>query len=283
MNTSRIGKWPLLAVALLCFSACGKKSEDAPTPVLSAPGAVEKIAAQAEVKASSGSIELTLLLHRTRIKAGESLWQQIRIRNVGAREIHVPSHIFNDPRELRGQSASGYGIYLEALGPDGKPLEVKYHTSAYQDSHISEETSGLLEVEGPKERAMLDRWKKQGLSEREIGMKLIDFNTRKRRAAEIHQNDPIIKLGPGQSAETKSAFFYSIQDKIHNRPMPRPIGDFEQVDFFELKKPGEYKIRAVYDFRPTKKSAELSRQLGLPAYAEEVQLRTPWIPIAVLP
>lgn len=280
---TRTGSWTVLAAALLLSAACGKKDNAAPTPVLSAPGAVEKVVAQAEVKASTGPVELTFRLYKTQIKAGDYLWQQIRIRNVGDKELVVADQVFHDPWELRHCSRAGYGIYLEALGPDGKPLKVEFQDPAEQVRDISYGVSGLLDVEGPEEQAMLDGWKKQGLSEREIGMKLIEFNTKKQQAAEIHRRRPIIKLLPGQSAETKSAFFYSIQDKIHNRPIPRPVGDFAQLDFFVLEEPGKYKIRAVYDHAPTDTTAKLSRRLGLPTYPEEVQFRTPWIQVEVLP
>ena len=34
---------------------------------------------------------------------------------------------------------------------------------------IMPEVSGLLEIDGPREQAMVDDWKRQGLSEFEIG------------------------------------------------------------------------------------------------------------------
>lgn len=282
MIKKRTGSWTLLAAALLLASACGKKEDGAsPHLAMPAPGALEKVAAQAEVRASSGPVELTFLLHKTQIKAGESLWQQIRIKNIGDKNIVASDLVFHDPRELRKQSRSGYCIHLEALGPDGKPLEVQFNPSADQGSDISYGVSGLLEVEGPEEQAMLDRWKKQGLSLREINTKLIDFNTKKMRAAEKNEQWSGIELLPGQTAETKSAFFYSLTEKINRRPVPTPIGDFAQVDFFELTVPGEYKIRAVYDRAPT---PELNRMRGkLPISPWEVLVRTPWVKVTAVP
>ncbi|MEQ1919190.1 MAG: hypothetical protein ABL955_08330, partial [Elusimicrobiota bacterium] len=278
--TTRTGIRMILAAALLVAVACGKKDDAAPLhPALTSLGAMEKVPAQAEVKASSGPIELSLLLHKTQIKVGESLWQQLRIRNVGDKEIIVADQTFQDPRELRIQSSSRYGTYLEMTGPDGKPLKVQFLRSAERESHIMEGVSGLLEVEGPKEQAMLDGWKKEGLSTHEINVKLIDFNTKKQQAAERAQEQPVIKLLPGQSAETKSEFYYSMQDKIHNRPIPRPIGSYAQVDFFLLERPGKYTVRAVYD----RLQSELAREAGLPSYPHNVLVRTPWVSVEVLP
>lgn len=283
MIKTKTANWTAIAAALLWFAACGKKEESAPTPALPPPNAAEKVAAQAEVRASSGPVELTLLLHKTQIKAGDYLWQQIRIRNIGEKELIVADRVFDEPRQLRFQSRAGCCLYLEMLGPSGKPLKVEFQDSAEQGRDISDVVSGLLEIEGPEEHAMLDGWKKQGLSDREIGMKLIDFNMKKQRAAEIHQQRPVIKLLPGQSAETKSAFYYSIHDKIQNRPAPRPIGDFAQVDFFLLEQPGKYKVRAVYDLAPTEKSLKIDRKFHHGPSPEEVLVLTPWISITVLP
>ncbi len=284
MIKTRTANWTVMTTALLCFAACGKKDEGAPASILPPPATIEKVPAQAEVKASSGPIELSFLLHKTQIRAGESLWQQIRIRNIGKKEIIVSDPIFHDPRELRQQSRSNYFIYVEALGPDSKPLEVVYHMSENHKVDVMVDgVSGLLEVASPEEQAMLDGWKKQGLSHREIDKRLIDFNTKKLQATEKLPELPVIKLSPGQSVETKSAFYRSIQDRIQNRPTLRPIGDFAQLDFFMLEKTGNYKIRAAYNQAPTKKSAELSRKLGIPSYPEEVRFHTPWITIEVLP
>ncbi|MEQ1918309.1 MAG: hypothetical protein ABL955_03860, partial [Elusimicrobiota bacterium] len=270
----------ILAAALLCFAACGKNEDGASNqPTLATPVAVEKVPAQAEVKASSGPIELAFLLHKTEIKAGDYLWQQIRIRNVGDREIVVADQVFHDPWELRHCSRAGYGIYLEALGPDGAPMKVQYQLPADPGSDQPEAVSGLLEVEGPKEQAMLDSWRKQGLSLREINTKLIEFNMKKQRAAEIHQRRPIIKLLPGQSAETKSAFFYSMTDKRKGRSVPKPIGDFTQIDFFRFDEPGQYKVRAVYDHLP----GDLTRKYKSLSSPDDVLIRTPWVPVTVQP
>lgn len=278
MIKSKTGNWPLLAFALLSLSACGKKNDGAPTPVLSAPGEAEKVPAQAEVRASSGPVELTLLLHNTEIKVGDYLWQQIRLRNIGDAPMTVSDQVFHDPWELRKHSDSQYGIYLEALGPDGKPMKIVFDRERSATPR-DEEVSGLLEVEGPQEQAMLERWKTQGLSPEEINRNLLDFNLKKRRGASAKGRWPVVILSPGQSAETKSAFFYSLRDEINGKPTPVPVGEFGQINFFHFLSSGEYKIRAVYDYQP----GDFARTNKLPASPDDVLVRTPWIPIRVLP
>ena len=77
-----------------------------------------------EVSASSGPVELTFLLHKTTITVGESLWHQLRVRNIGKRELLVTDEVFHEPWQLRYHSPDrngigGFGIYIEAFGPDG--------------------------------------------------------------------------------------------------------------------------------------------------------------------
>lgn len=283
MINKRTGNWTVLAAALLLASACRKKEDGAsPQLAMPAPGAVEKVAAQAEVKASSGPVELSFLLYKTQIKAGDYLWQQIRIRNVGEKLFVVVDPVFHDPWGLRNNSSrAGYGIYLEALAPDGKRLKVEFSLGRHVE--IEDRVSGLLEVDGPQEQAMLDGWKKQGLSPEAIDRKLLDFNMNKRLAAETKRRRPLIKLLPGQTAETKSAFFYSMRDEINEKPVPVPIGDFAQIDFLHFDKPGQYKVRAVYNYAPTKESMKIDRQFHHGPDPSEVLVRTPWIAVEVLP
>jgi hypothetical protein len=276
---TRAANWTVLAAAFICFAACGKKEAGTPTPVLSPPNAVEKVPVQAEVKASSGPVELSFLLHKTQIKVDDYLWQQIRIRNIGEKMFVVADQVFHDPRDLRDCSRSaGSGIYIEALGPDGKRLKVEFQSSANQDSDQSDEVSGLLEVKGPEEQAMLAGWKKQGLNPQTIDRKLLEFNMNK-RVAKNWKRQPVIKLLPGQSVETKSAFFYSTRDEINEKPVPQPIGDFAQIDFFHFDKPGQYKVRAVYDHLP----GELTQKHLTLRTPDDVLIHTPWVAVTVLP
>lgn len=280
MIKSKTACWPLFAATLFLAAACGKKDGDVSSrPSMSVPVPVAKVAAQAEVKASSGPVELSYLVNKTQLRAGESIWHQIRIQNIGDKNIIVGDSVFHEPGQLREQSDAQAGIYIEAVGPDGRPLKVNYLTPAGQSSHLSDDVSGMLEVVGPEEHAMVDGWKKQGLNSRDINKKILEFNIHKQNAKEITSRLPAIELLPGQASETKSAYFYSKQDEIHKRPVPVPIGQFAQVEFFDLSRPGIYKVRAVYDGR----QGELSRQAGIPAYPWDVLIRTPWIAVTVLP
>lgn len=281
--------WALILAAAL--AACGKNEPPAAPPELAAPGRAfspagtgspEPAVAEAEVKASSGPVELTLRLHRTRIKLGESLWHQLRIRNAGDKEMLVTDQIFHDPWELLNNIWGGYGIFIEVIGPDGKPLEPPVRRDGAGDG-IEPMPSGLLEIEGPQEQAMVDGWEKQGLSSFEVKLKLIEYNTKKERGKKPYPSRPVIHLRPGEIAETKSWFHYSRYDeKIAKRPAPQPIGEFAELEFFDLDEPGKYKIRAVYNHGISETDIKEYRKMGW-SYDERVLFYTPWVRVTVNP
>ena len=274
-----------IGALLLGLAACGKKEPSSVTPDLAAPEPVrpapEKVAAQAEVKASSGPVELTLLLHKTEIKLGESLWHQLRIRNVGKKELLVTDPTFFDPWQLRRGIRGHFGIFIEVLGPDGKPMKSEPHPNWGPGLPPSDKPSGLLEVHGPQEQAMVDGWKKRGYSSQQISEKLVGFNMGKRIAAETEKETPKAVLQPGESIETKSWSFYSEWEQFKKRPAPQPVGDFAELEFYDLDKPGKYKVRAVYDLAPSRKLMKMRGRI--PVAPEEVLVRTPWIQVRVLP
>ena len=281
-RTRHIQSASLACALIIGFAACEKSPPPASTPELAPPGRVEKVAAQAEVKASSGPVELTLRLYKTEIKLGESLWEQIRLRNVGDKELLVSDPVFFDPWQMREGIRSRVGIFIEVLGPDGKLLPGDPHPNwPGGDVDVSDKPSGMLEIHGPEERAMLDGWKKSGLSLEQINRKLLDFNLEKARDAQPQRELPKLKLLPGELAETKSWFAYSEWDQFKKRPKPTPVGDFAELEFYDLDKPGEYKVRAVYDWAPSK---WLMKARGkIPVEPDEVRVRTPWIRVMVLP
>lgn len=276
------------AVALLLLlGSCGKHDAVELRPSLS-PNVSEKqelaneaeanVPAEAEVNASSGPIELSLLLYKTKIKLGDTLWEQLRVRNVGKQEILVTDNLFHDPWQLKRNIHAGYGIFIEIVGPDGKRLPVAAHSDS--DGGIQNSVSGLLETEGPEEAAMLSRWRKQGLTEQQINENLVSFNLEKRAKENAGNVTPVIKLAPGESVQTHAWFHYGEWARvIGKRPKPRPIGDFAQLEFFDLEVPGVYKVRAIYNNQVT---PDIIRILGkLPAQPEDVLARTPWIRVTV--
>ncbi len=280
--------WALILAAAL--AACGKSDPPVAPPHLAAPdkafssaGGNSLVPPAAEVKASSGPVEFTLLLHKTRIKSDERFWFQLRVRNIGDRKILMTDQIFHDPDQLNDNFRMRYGIFIEATGPGWVALEEAFHPERGPPP-IQNGISGMLEIAGPKEQAMVDGWRKQGLSDYDVNLKLFEFNIKKERQARPKPDLPVIRLMPGEIAETKSSYYYSTYDRlIKKRPPPRPIGEFSRLELFDIEEPGKYKIRAVYNYFKTKKDEELDKKYGIPRHSEDVLVRTPWVQVEVLP
>lgn len=276
--------WPFLL--LLLITACRERPSPQ-SPSLSSPektsasGISEKEAvAEAEVKASSGPIELSLLLHSKNVRVDDSFWYKLRIRNRGTTVITLVDDAFTDPSRFHKQLDGRFGLYIEVLGPDGKALPVRIPRRptddyAYDSTHIS----GLLEADGPEEKALVEMWTKEGLDDSEIRRKLIAHNLKKQPREPI----PSVVLKPGETVETHSWFHHGIREEALKRPKTRPIGDFTELEFFHLEQPGRYRLRAVVDWHRTAEDTRKWKAAGLDPPAWWVVVRTPWIEANVRP
>ncbi len=276
---------------LAALAACGKNEAPSNAPELAPPeraftsaatGGEKEIPAEAEVKASSGPVELTLKIFKIRIKADERVWFRLRVRNVGDRKMLLSDQIFHDPEQLNRNFRIRWGIFIEALGPDGTPLEEALHREEAEP--VRDRVSGMLNIAGPVEQAMVDGWRKQGLTEYEVNEKLVHFNLKKEREEASGMDRPVFNLKPGEAAETKSSFFYSTYDRlIKKRPPPKPIGGFSQLELFDFEGPGKYKIRAVYNYVRSGRNEAIAKKIGLGPSAEDVLVHTQWVQFEVLP
>lgn len=257
---------------LLIGVACKKPAAPPATPEVPPPSV---IAAEADVKSSSGSVELTLLLHKTHIKAGDSLWYQLRLRNIGPDPLIIVDRVFRSGWNLRENTNARLGIFLEVQNAEGKPLKPAARSD--MGDHLVRESSGMLEAVSAEAKAAVARWKKEGLSEDEIRSNLVQLNANR---AYTDSDEPFrVELQPGGVIETKSWFFYHDSERIMHRPRPKPIGDFAELDVFDFDTPGRYRIRAVYDLAPGAYTKKLRGSEK--AYADEVSFKSQWIDIEV--
>lgn len=250
------------------------------TRLAAAAQGAEPIPPEAEVSAVTKPVKLTLRLYKTKIKAGEFLWQQVALQNVGTEEMIVFDHVFKDPTELRVNTLKHQGIYIDIIGPDGKRLDVELPRERPQFSDEELRSSGGLDIDGPKEQAMVDAWKRSGLTPTEVSEKLISYNSRKREHAALERQPPPETLMPGARIETKSWFENGKYDALHHIPRAEPIGNFARLEFFDLRTPGKYKVRAVYDYHP---DMALKRKYHSDIFPGQVMVRTPWISVVVAP
>ncbi len=273
MMTYRIGVLSILVLA----ASCGKPSPSSETPELSAPTS-SAVAAEAEVKASSGPVELTFLIYKTRIKLGESLWYQFRLRNIGSEQMIVVDRVFRSGWNLRKNINANFGTYIEIQDSNGQPLRPA-HRSDMHAHPIVNESSGLLEAVTPEAKAAVAAWKKKGLSGLEIKRNLAQLNANR---AFVEADEPFrVELPPGGTIETKSWFEYHDSERLAHRQQPRAIGEFAEIDVYDLESPGRYRIRAVYKRVPSAYAKNMRRNGEV--YPDEVNFKTDWIGIEVIP
>jgi hypothetical protein len=185
----------MLALAALCGSAF----------------AAQDVPAEAEATGVTTPVRLTLRVYKKKIKAGESLWFQIRLKNVGKKTLLVTDQMFRDPDVLLDSSLKHWGIYLEAVDSDGEPLPImpKFHGKPDRDA-----VTGLVETRGPEEQAMVDGWKKQGLSDVEVAEKLVDYNRRKQDEKADREHPPTIDLKPGSSIRMSTGLLGNLVPRL---------------------------------------------------------------------
>lgn len=249
---------------------------------LAAAAGSQSVPAQAQASGTTAPIKLTFSVYKSSIAVGERLWFRVRITNVGKKAVLVHDDIFTDPWKLRDQILGRFGVFLEVLDPRGRPLEffspmVDRHPPPQPSGEVP--VSGLLEIHGPEEGALVDKWKSEGLKSDEIDRRLMKHNMAKFDAEKLAARPRPRPLQPGEFLETKSWFHHRRMDRS---PPPEPIGDFARLEFFKFDKPGTYRIRAVFDHRLSESNRSWLKKRNIPP-GLDMMTRTSWIAISVKP
>lgn len=296
----------LIALLLPTLLACGKKEPPRSGPELEAPDKAfssmaghspEKIVPEAEVKSSSGPIQLTLRLYKIKIKAGDSIWYQIELKNVGKNNIRVDDNAFVVPGGI--SIGTGAGITLEVLGPDGKPL--KPHTTRryehgpfpFEDESLSpeeqERLTKLMFADGEKIRkhaALQDELERKGLSRDELVQKLIEFDEQHAHIGTppAPRRDDSFWLEPGAAAVTLP-WANPIFTGDRRNPFPKPIGQFAELEHYHstTSDPGRYQIRVAYDNRPSGWAVKFNKEDNINPGEDEILVITPLLKFVVHP
>ncbi|MEK7858720.1 MAG: hypothetical protein AAB320_06215 [Elusimicrobiota bacterium] len=297
-----------LAFAMMVFglAACGKdESPSAGAPKLSAPerafpaagqpSAQADVAAEAEVKASSGPIELTLRVYRSNLKyRKDSLWFQIQLKNIGKNKIRIDEDDFRVP----GEVAMGGGRLLEVVDAKGNPAKQYTIFSAAPDQLTPDSpiwpqpSKDSKDPEGDKKRIADAIWAEgDRLRQRDRIMeagrgrpdswtyrKLTEFDEKHPAPPEPPSQDTSILLAPGVVLVTPP---WVDRSYLPDQP-PGKIGEFAQLRGYYFG-PGKYRIRAVYDHRPSGWTVEYNKKHHLNPDEDEVRVETPYIAIEVVP
>lgn len=262
----------------MALAACGKKEEPARPPDLSPPGQVE---AQAEVTASSGPVQLTLRLLKTRIATPQSPWYQFEIKNVGKNRIVFGHKVFHDePWALKDSgSYRGSGIWLDVIGPDGR---TPFERTVMNDI----DTTGMLFLPHPDTEEGADiRKRMAGKTMLEQSMIVSEYGraqTEKYRK-EHPEPDLSFRLEPGASTATVA---WALRDNpkhvIETRPQRQAHGRFGELFWLNFEQPGKYRVRAVYDYKSPYETA-IKFNLPVKPEGDEVLVKTPFIDFEVVP
>ncbi|MBI5202266.1 MAG: hypothetical protein HY925_11815 [Elusimicrobia bacterium] len=243
------------------------------SPLTAFAASTGTLPAQAEVTASSGPVQLTLRIYETKISTKEGFWFQIELKNIGKSEFLVTDLVFWDSFQMAyATRENGIGTRLEVLDPDGK--RIKSDTLQYEFHSLDEPLPGPYVEETPEVTRLRSEWRAQGVPEPEIRNRLIkrqsriyDQRARDSRPKQMLQPGSMIVTPPW--ADTGWSLYHSA---------PYPIdkdakGQFAEASYYRWKKPGIYRVRAIYNHRLR---SELVRK-----YPDLVEIATPWVKMRV--
>lgn len=262
-----------LAVLLLLFPYPGRASTKA----------------HARVTGAKGPVQITLQLHKTTVKVGNSLWYKLELKNIGKKKMLVHDRFYKDPWVLHENSRHRRGVYLEVLKPNGKPLRVRWGGGSEQYDWAPKPGGTLhMTVEESKELDDLQsQWKLSGMTAQELsiatsrwGAALID----KKNMAE--DSDPAKKLWLKPGASTTTFAWVNRDPDLDARAGEEAqIEDYAQLWSYRFRVPGKYRIRAVYDhvFPESYKKELLKKKIKLQSQEWWVKATTPFMEFEVLP
>lgn len=242
--------------------------------------------ATAQVKAAKGPVQITLRVQKTKLKANDSLWYKIELKNVGNNKLRVYDRIFKDRNAIHANSKMKYGLYLEVLDPKGKPLRVKM--GHYRVRYDWEGPDGKDYPFTPEEKKELlakkDGWKKKGMTEQEQSIAWTEWiNELYSRKNSEEDLDPARQfwLSPGASTATFARADLGPDDYPGRGDDEESLRQgYAELWIFKFHDPGKYRIRAIYDQSPSDGYLK-ERKLG--PDDERIQFKTPFIEFEVRP
>jgi hypothetical protein len=233
-----------LIIILVATSACRKKAEQGVQSKLSVPErsftspSIEReqeIPAEIEVKASSGPIELSLGLYKTKI---DGFFPRFRVclKNRGNKKIRVLTEPFTDPFVIQEKGGNNNtGTYLEVLNLAGEtpPLRRRSDDGFIPSAVFTE-----------KDQTEIDELEKRGVRGEELSIRVTKLISRNHPTNS--EGPPSFWMEPGASTATTAWASRELVEGNVGNPEFKIIGDFAQLSLYDLR-PGKYRVRAVYD------------------------------------
>ncbi len=296
MLKTKMGRWTFFAATLLFAAACGKKEPPTSAANLDMRTAKEA-AAEAETTGTKGPLELTLRVFKTGIKSRqESLWYQVRLRNVGKEEIAIFDEPFLASTPI--DTYRGAGAVLWVSGPDGKALRSMPSLGGgavlTPDSPSWPIQPGDTRGDATKKKVIDDMWadrailrrrveleeqlEKKGVSPKERAQQILEFEKAHPNSTDNLKREPSphVILQPGASIT-------SIPWTERPKSDPRIQRDFTEFTGYWYSEPGKYRIKAFFDNRSSDIVENYYKEHGIPPRKDSVLVETSEIEFEVLP
>lgn len=241
--------------------------------------AVAKPAAQ--VTAAKGPVQITLSLRKTAVKLNDSVWYKLELKNIGKTKLNIQDLVFKNPWAMHENSVKRTRIYIEIVGPDGKPMRTQMGGKSvkYDWEPAAGEVYRLSMDETKELEALETEWKKRGLTDQERHVAYLEWNDRwHNRKNRAERRDPAkqLWLNPGASTATAAWVDRGIEEYRGRADDDLALHDgYAQLWSYSFLDLGTYRVRAVYDFQLGDKSDD-ARAKGW------VTFRTPFIAIKVV-
>lgn len=245
--------------------------------------------AAAEVKAAKGPVQITLRLQKTTVNVEKSLWYKLELKNIGKKKLRVDDRIFKDPHAMHVNSRLHNGIYIEIIGPDGKPLSVR--PGSYQVRYDWKGPRGQDYLYSPEEKkeikALLAEWEKRGMTAQQQSIARSEWSSAlyaKKNMAEDRDPSKQLWLKPGASTAT-----FAWSDRGPGEYDGRSDDDeslrqgYTELWVYWLLSPGKYHIRAVYDHAYSESTKKSFKKHGVALNPGAIELKTPFIDFEVRP
>lgn len=238
--------------------------------------------------AKKGPVQVTLRLHKSKVKLGRSLWYRLELKNVGKKALRVEDRVFLDPWAIYKNSRIKSGLYLEVLDPDGEPLTVRAggDRQRYDWQPPAGEDYSFTPAERAEIVSLKEKWKREGKSLQEIAIaegSWLDSLVDKKNLAERIDPRKQLWLAPGRSTAT-----VAWSDRGPGQYVGREDDDvalaagYTQLWTYALLSPGKYRVRAVYDHAQPESAAEFRKKYGFSLDPAWVKFQTSYLEFEVL-
>ena len=283
MNARAKRRLSASVLILGALSACGKKTEEparAPDLTMPAPAPpADAFKAEREVSASKGAVKLTLRLYKTRVPAGDTLWVQIELGDIGKAPLFVVDDPFLDSSPIPvSERRVVNGVAVQVFDDRGhrlaysppwtcdqltyeRPARIPLWRRMLALAVSPERSKSLLKPEeaiqtrksAAKIQGLRKGWEGQGMPRGEIDRKAVVAMRQEANnasdAADSAANSRGRWLAPDESARTVPFAYGETRDCDHPYKPGIPVGPYSGIPVtgFGLEPGRHYQMQAVYD------------------------------------